>query len=247
MTRRTLLRLALVTAVLAIPTGCSGAAPESAPPAQTTAAPSTAAPASPASPSAAPRKADDERLAAKALVTAKDLGKPWIKPKSVNSTGSKGELCPGKPNVDGHLKPLAGSRAGLVQGKQTGANIGVFTIRTYSEPPASTFGKAWERATAACTKYKDATKLYVVTTSEGPTSVSGADETFSRAERIYYDADHKLLAYARHILAARQGRVVSEVEYAFLTTKSDPKAKDFTTTEKLLSAQLAKTSSIFGQ
>jgi hypothetical protein len=244
MTRRTLLRLALATAVLAVPTGCSGAATESAPPAQTTAAPSTA---SPASPSAAPRKADDERLAAKALVTAKDLGKPWIKPKSVNSTGSKGELCPGKPNVDGHLKPLAGSRAGLVQGKQTGANIGVFTIRTYPEPPASTFGKAWERATAACTKYQDAAKLYVVTTSEGPTSVSGADETFARVERIYYDADHKLLAYARQILAARQGRVVSEVEYAFLTTKADPKGKDFTTTEKLLSTQLAKTSSVFGQ
>ena len=40
----------------------------------------------------------------------------------------------------------------------------------------------------------------------------------SRAERIYYDKAHKKLAYARHTVVARSGRVVTYVSYAFLTT-----------------------------
>ena len=62
----------------------------------------------------------------------------------------------------------------------------------------------------------------------------------SRAERIYYDKAHKKLAYARHTVAARTGRVVTYVSYAFLTTKKDPDAEDFTRTQKLLDIQLAR-------
>jgi hypothetical protein len=62
----------------------------------------------------------------------------------------------------------------------------------------------------------------------------------SRAERIYYDKAHKKLAYARHTVAARTGPVVTYVSYAFLTTKKDPDAEDFTRTQKLLDIQLAR-------
>ena len=43
---------------------------------------------------------------------------------------------------------------------------------------------------------------------EGPTAADNADEVvLSRAERIYYDKAHKKLAYARHAVAVRTGRV----------------------------------------
>ena len=81
-------------------------------------------------------------------------------------------------------------------------------------------------------------------TVEGPTSADNADEILhSRAERIYYDKAHKKLAYARHTVVARTGRVVTYVSYAFLTTKNDPGAKDFSRASRLLEIQLAKVAS----
>ena len=86
----------------------------------------------------------------------------------------------------------------------------------------------------------------MVYSEEGPTAADNADEIVtSRAERIYYDKAHKKLAYARHTVVARSGRVVTYVSYAFLTTKQDPKATDFTRTQRLLDIQLAKVTKDF--
>jgi len=105
---------------------------------------------------------------------------------------------------------------------------------------------AYAESTKACRTFKDANKLYVVYSLEGPTSADGADEVlFSRAERLYYDKAHKKLAYARHTVVVRTGRVVTYVSYAFLTTKQDPGAKDFSRTSRLLEIQSAKVASTF--
>ena len=107
---------------------------------------------------------------------------------------------------------------------------------------------AYAESTKACRTFKDANKLYVVYSLEGPTSADGADEVlFSRAERLYYDKAHKKLAYARHTVVTRTGRVVTYVSYAFLTTKKDPGAKDFSRTSRLLEIQLAKVASTFSE
>ncbi|HET9873825.1 MAG TPA: hypothetical protein VFP89_14660 [Propionibacteriaceae bacterium] len=234
--------------VLVVASGCNGGGNPAPRSDSSSAPPPTASTSAPARPSpTAPSKVEDQRLAAKALVTAKDLGKPWVKPPKVNSAGGKkGELCPGRPSLDRLLPPLASARVGLVEGGKTGASIGSFTVRSYPHANDEAFGKAWDRAIKGCAAYKDAAGLFVVTTAEGPASIATAEKAFSRAERVFYDAQHKKLAYARHVIAGRQGRLISEVEYAFLTSKSDPKAKDFSAAQRLLTVQLAKTETVFG-
>src|SRR3712207_6433934 len=133
MTRNTVLRLAAVSVALTLASGCGGAESPSAPAPAAGKASSAASASASAVVTPKPRKADDQRLATSALVTAKDLGKPWVKPKKVNTTGKRGQLCPGRPSVDGALRPLARAGTSLVRGTRTGAAIGSFTIRTYPE------------------------------------------------------------------------------------------------------------------
>ena len=46
-------------------------------------------------------------------------------------------------------------------------------------------------------------------------------------------------------MVVRTGRVVTYVSYAFLTTKKDPGAKDFSRASRLLEIQSAKVASTF--
>jgi hypothetical protein len=85
----------------------------------------------------------------------------------------------------------------LTEGKGTGVNIGTFWLSTLPTEGRGEVKTAYAEDTKACRTFKDANKLYVVYTAEGPTSADGADEVlYSRAERLYYDKAHKKLAYA---------------------------------------------------
>ncbi len=53
------------------------------------------------------------------------------------------------------------------------------------------------------------------------------------------------LAYARHYLVTRTDQLVTYLSYAFLTTKKDTEAKDFTRTSDLLAIQLRKNAKVF--
>jgi hypothetical protein len=204
----------------------------------------TQSPASPSSASAQPKTLDTADLK-KGLVTPRDLGAPWIQPKSVATSGSNGELCPGHRSATTKLPSTAAAEANFTEGKGTGKNIATFRLSTLPTPDSSALKAAYATDQQVCGKYKDAAGFYVVRFAEGPTSVTNADELVaSWSERIYYDKSHKKLAYARHYLITRTGQVVTYVSYAFLTTKSDPGAKDFTRAADLLAVQLKKNAKV---
>ena len=160
------------------------------------------------------------------IVTAADLGKPWVEPKKVPSAGKASEACPGKPSAAEEVATVASVRRDLTEGKGQGVNIGTFRLGTLPSEDATDLRAAYAKDNATCKTFTDANKLFVVYSEEGPTAADNADEiVMSRAERIYYDKAHKKLAYARHTVAARTGRVVTYVSYAFLTTKKDPNAE----------------------
>ena len=233
-------------AIMVAATGCGGPATDTPPAASpTTAASSTAPPTPRPTP---PSKAEDTAALKRATVTAADLGQPWVEPKKVPSAGKAAEACPGKPTATKQVDTVASFRRDLTEGKGQGVNIGSFALRTLPTDDATDLKAAYAKDTAACKTFTDANKLFVVLTEEGPTSADNADEILmSRADRIYYDKAHKKLAYARHTVVARTGRVVSYVSYAFLTTKADPKAEDFTRTQKLLATQLTKVTKEFAE
>jgi hypothetical protein len=243
---RTKLVTAWTAAVLAVlAAGCGGSPTKAPPAASPTTAVSSAAPTTP-TPTPPRSKAEDTAALKRATVTAADLGKPWVEPKKVPSAGKAAEACPGKPTATRQVDTVASFRRDLTEGKGQGVNIGSFALRTLPTDDATDLKAAYAEDTAACKTFTDANKLFVVLTEEGPTSADNADEILmSRADRIYYDKAHKKLAYARHTVVARTGRVVTYVSYAFLTTKADPTAKDFTRTEKLLATQLAKVTKEF--
>ena len=205
----------------------------------------TQSPASPLSPSAQPKTLDAADLK-KGLVTARDLGAPWIQPKAVNTSGSKGELCPGHRSATTKLRSTAAAEANFTEGKGTGKNIATFRLSTLPGPDSSALKAAYAVDQQVCGKYRDAAGFYVVRSTEGPTSVTNADELVtSWSERIYYDKSQKKLAYARHYLITRTGQLVTYFSYAFLTTEKDPSAKDFTRASDLLAVQLKKNAKVF--
>lgn len=222
--------------------------PPTSAPVTATAVPSTQ-PSAVATPSATARtKAQDTADLSKALVTPRDLGRPWIQPKSVSTAGGKkGELCPGHVSATRKLPDRPAVVANLTEGKGDGKNIATFELSTVTDAETPVLRDAYAKDAKACASYRDGSRLYVVRTVEGPTSVVGADEVVGTwAERIYYDKAHKKLAYARHYLVLRTGRVLTYVSYAFLTVEADPKAEDFSRTTKLASVQLKKSATVFG-
>lgn len=236
-------RLVVAGAVMvAGTTACSPATSPAPPPAVASSPTATAAR------SLQPTKADDLVRAQRSLLTIKELGKPWIAVKTVNSAGKQGEACPGQPTTDASVAPLTSASAQFTSGKQRGAAIGVFTVWTYADnADVDIYRATLTKVLAGCRSYTDTAKLYVVLTPTGTSAVDGADETWRYAERIYYDKKHTKLAYARHYVIARHGRVLSSVQYAFLTTKDDPGAKDFSLTEGMARRQFTRVMANFGE
>jgi hypothetical protein len=226
--------------------GCGGSSTSG--PAGASSAPSSTLsqpPTSASSPSAPPKTLNATELN-KGLVTARDLGSPWIQPKSVNSAGSKGEICPGHQSATTKVLSKAAARADFTEGKGAGKNIASFSLSTVPGPDSSALRAAFATDHKVCGSYQDAAGFYVVQSPDGPESVTNADELVdSWSERIYYDKSHKKLAYARHYLVARTDQLITYVSYAFLTTKKDPGAKDFTRASKLLAVQLNKNAKVF--
>jgi hypothetical protein len=192
-----------------------------------------------------PTKAQDLAATKRAVMTTSALGKPWLQPKKVNTSGGKAtEACPGQPALTVLAPPRTTATTAFTRGAKRGASIASFTVITVTDNGVQ-HRTAWRQTIKACARFKDATGLHVVTTLEGPRRIAGADDVVSRAERVYYDAKHRQLAYARHFISARTGRAISTVELDFLTHKSDPTAQDFRPTEKLLALQLARTKAAF--
>jgi hypothetical protein len=177
----------------------------------------------------------------KALVTAADLGPPWVAAEGNAPTEVPATACPGRPSKVGMLSSVAGARRNLTEGRGELINGAVFRLATMPDTDGSAVRSAWQADTKACRAHTDADDFYVVYRLEGPTSAKNADEIlFSRAERIYFDRGDTEPAYARHTVIARTGRVVTSVSYTFLIENSDAEAGNFSRASNLLDVQLAK-------
>lgn len=195
-----------------------------------------------------PPVATDKKLAKQALVTAKDLGKPWLEPKAVNrSNTKKGQLCPGHPNAAALNKARAEAKRSMTQGGQRGAAIGSFVVRVYEPGTEAAWRAAFAKATAGCRSYTSPEKLFVtLDVVATPPAIDGADDVLAYIERIYADKTKKQLYYVRHFYEVRTDRVVSTLEYAYIQPKSDPTGKDMTKSASLMEKQVAKTRTTFG-
>lgn len=232
----------LITAVVGALAGCG--AGTTADPAGASSAPIATTSVSP-SPAAEPKALTEADLK-KGLVTADDLGAPWIRPKSVATAGRKGEICPGHQSATKQVLSKTTAEANFTEGKGAGKNIATYRLSTLPVEEASALKASYAEDHQTCAEYKDAAGLYVVRSEEGPESVDDAEELVaSWAERIYYDKSHQKLAYARHYLVARTGQLETYFSYAFLVDKGDPEAKDFTRATELLAVQLSRNAKVF--
>ena len=191
-----------------------------------------------------PDRREDQAALRRALVTAADLGRPWVVVKGGPPSGAVEAGCPGKPSAVRKLTPVAEVRRDLTEGPGELVNGASFGLATLRGTDGSAVRAAWRADTRACREHTDASDFFVVYREEGPSSARNADEIlFSRAERIYFDRGDSKPAYARHTLIARSGRVVTSVSYTFLA--SDVDSGDFTKARKLLEQQLTKVATRF--
>ena len=193
-----------------------------------------------------PDRREDRAALQQALVTAGDLGRPWVVVKGGPPSGAVEAGCPGKPSAVRKLTPVAEVRRDLTEGPGELVNGASFGLATLRDTNGSAVRAAWRADTKACREHTDASDFFVVYREEGPSSAKNADEIlFSRAERIYFDRGDPEPAYARHTIVACTGRVVTSVSYTFLVSDSDVDTGDFTKARKLLERQLAKVATRF--
>jgi hypothetical protein len=257
---RTLLAAAAAVVTLLV-VACGGAPADdtsrsATPSATSTTSPPSATPAPKRSPtptpsptaSRAPDRSEDRAALRQALVTADDLGRPWVVVEGGPPTGKVQAGCLGKPSAVRRLAPVAEVRRDLTEGPGELVNGASFGLATLRDTDGSALRAAWRADTRACREHIDASDFFVVYRQEGPSSARNADEILlSRAERIYFDRGDPEPAYARHTLVARTGRVVTTVSYTFLVSDADVETGDFTQARRLLERQLAKVAAGFDE
>ncbi len=220
-----------------IPTSASSATPSPSP---------SPSPSTEASPTATlPSRKADSATVRKALVTAADLGKPWVQ---TDSPPDSDAACPGRRSAVDRLALRAAARRDLTRGAGELVNGATFRLATLPGPDAAKVQAAWESDTRACRQHTDTDDYYVVYRVVDAGPVRGADDVLiRRVERVYFDRGDDEPAYARHTLVARSGRVVVAVTHSFLTSESDPDAGDFSETTELLQTQLTKAAKAFAE
>jgi hypothetical protein len=229
------LTLALSAALLA---GCaSGSSPKASP-----------SPTPSPTPTLPPVETDKASVKA-ALVTAADVGTPWVAPKEVNRTKTKkGELCPGHKDDLARVDTRADANVSMTEGTKQGAAIASFEVHAFDPALLDTWREGFAKAVAECAAFVAPEKTYVTTELVAtPPTVPGCDEVLARTQHVYADAAHKTLYYVRQNLRCRVGRVVIAFEHAFIQPKSDPTGADFTKSVTLIQKQVAKVATTFAQ
>ena len=119
-------------------------------------------------------KAQDAADLKKALVTARDLGSPWVQPKAVPTVkGKKNEICRGHVSATRKVPVTAEASVGLTEGRGAGKNIASFSLSTLPDENESALSAAYQDDEVSCSTYQDGSGLYVVRSIEGPSSSMG--------------------------------------------------------------------------
>jgi hypothetical protein len=194
-----------------------------------------------------PPVAEDTANLKKALVTAADIGKPWVTPKSVNKTATKkGDYCPGHKDDFSRVATRADVDVSMTEGTKTGADIASFEVVTYDPAKLDAWRAGFAATITDCAAFTSPEKLWVTTEAmPAVPAVEGCDEVLGRTQHIYADKTKKTLYYVRQDLRCRIGRVVIAFELAFIQPKSDPTGADTTKSVSLVSKQVAKVRSTF--
>ena len=124
------------------------------------------------------------------------------------SDSKKGEICPGHVSAMWKVRSTADASTDLTEGTDAGRRIASYRLRTLPDEDVSAMVTGISTDQKACARYEDASGFSIVRTVEGTTTVAGAEVVAGWAERVYYVKQHEL-AYARHYLVVRQGRVVA--------------------------------------
>ena len=232
---RLLPALALATSLAM--TGCGGSDPVATPQQTQTPSPTPTL----------PTVKEDEAMVKAAIVTAAELGTPWVKPKDVSRTkNAKGERCPGQKNAGTIAHARAEEAYSFTKGTKAGVPIGSFGVRAYAFGEEQKWRDAVAESAKGCAAWKAAEGTYVTGEVVTPPAIPGADEVYVSIERVYADKTMKTLHYVRHYYEARTGRIVTWVEYAYVQPKSDPTGKDLSVSSPLLAKQVTKTRTTFG-
>lgn len=229
-------RHALTALVLATVTACGGGGgtPAASP------SPTTASPTPSPTPTLPPVATDTAAVKA-AIVTAADLGTPWVTPKEVNRAATKkGELCPGKKNEQSRVAPRATASVQMTEGTKAGAAIASFDVHAFDPARIEAYRAAFAAATKDCATFTAIENTYVTVEDVAAPAIAGVDWSVARIERIYADSSRKQLYYVRQTIKAGVGRSVVALEHAFVQPKTDPTGADFTKTARLLTKQVDK-------
>ena len=194
-----------------------------------------------------PPVATEAALAKQALISAAELGAPWVEPKSGVSTasGKKGEACPGQPSAETLNKPRASASENLTEGTKQGAAIGTFEVRTIEPGTEQAWRDTFAAVTKGCATSTSTDGTFSTWDVVGAPAVPGSDEVLARIERIYSDKSKSKLLYVRQSYEARAGRVISALSYAFIQPASDPTGGDLTKSAALLTRQVTKSGITF--
>lgn len=221
--------------LLALTAACGGGGGEPA------ASPTPSATPSPTPTPTLPPVATDTAAVKAAIVTAADVGSPWVAQAKVNRTQTaKGELCPGKKNEQSRVAPRATASVKMTEGTKEGAAIASFDVHAYDPAVVEQYKAAFAAASKDCAAYTAIEKTYVTTEDVAPPAVAGTDWVVARLERVYADSSRKQLYYVRQTVKAGVGRGVVALEHAFVQPKSDPTGADFTKTAALVTKQVDK-------
>lgn len=228
-------RRPVLALLLAFATACGGGGGDPA------ASPSPSATPTPTPTPTLPPVATDTASVKAAIVTAADVGAPWVAQDKVNRTQTKkGELCPGKKNEQSRVAPRATASVKMTEGTKEGAAIASFDVHAFDPAVLEQYQAAFAAATKDCAGYTSLEKTYVTTEDVTAPTIAGTDWAVARLERVYADSSKKQLYYVRQTVKAGVGRGVVALEHAFVQSQSDPTGADFTKTAQLVTKQVDK-------
>ena len=100
-----------------------------------------------------PDRREDRAALQQALVTAGDLGRPWVVVKGGPPSGAVEAACPGKPSAVRKLTPVAEVRRDLTEGPGELVNGASFGLATLRDTNGSAVRAAWRADTKACREH----------------------------------------------------------------------------------------------
>lgn len=213
---------------------CSGAGPSSAAPAAVE--PAASATTAVTSPSASPTPTPTPVDLKAALITAKDLGGSWERGGVAKDRGAGECHKAGLPGAVDAAQVAWGDFAETKGAHKAIMDTGLVEL---DASDVAAYGKAVEKESNACTG-KSVYGWYVVSSTDDPPTVDGAEVVASYRQRMYADKKHTQFLYVRQGLVLNADGTIVHIDNAFVPESSKDKGKSFEPTLAIAEAQLSR-------